>query len=224
MALLPILLMGCTCSVEPPLQLDHIVLATNNLDEGIKEFQNSTGLRPTYGGRHANSYTHSATVALKGNMYVEILAPKDNLDSIPAFFQKIHGLTPIGFAVSVNDVSRFKRRIETLGFQTNGINNWLRKKTEPEEFQCNFIMTNDPQLTMNPLFVNWSESAEPSSLESDGSSYLKSLELATPYKEEVEQLFVSNRTLFQQLKFSKRQQAKIRFALQTPKGLIKFGE
>lgn len=224
MSLLSILLIGCTCPVEPPLQLDHIVLATNNLEEGIKGFQTITGLRPTYGGRHANSYTHSATVALKGNMYIEILAPKDNLDSIPRFFQKIQGLTPIGFAVSVRDVPRFKRRIEVLGFQTNDINNWLREKTEPEEFQCNFIMTNDPQLNPNPLFVNWSESAEQSSLESDGTSYLKSLELATPYKEEVEQLFVSNRPLFEQLKFSKHQQAKIRFALQTPNGLIKFGE
>lgn len=219
-----ILVMGCITETEVPLQIDHIILATNNLDNGIREFQNITDLQPKYGGEHPNSDTHNATIALSERMYIEILAPKKDMDSIPEFFKEMDELTPIGFAISVNDIAVFYRRIEALGFQTNGIEEWSRKKPNGEELKWKLMMINEPQLVMNPFFIHWSEETKHSSMENDNQSYLKSLELATPYKEEIEQIFVSNHSPFGQLKLTNDNETKIKFTLQTPKGVVTFGK
>jgi hypothetical protein len=55
--------------------IDHIIWACANLDLGSRQFEQLTGVRPRFGGVHANGVTHNALVALGPLSYLEILAP-----------------------------------------------------------------------------------------------------------------------------------------------------
>lgn len=60
---------------QPPPQLDHILWACADLEEGVRRFETLTGVRARFGGVHASGVTHNALVALGPRCYLEILAP-----------------------------------------------------------------------------------------------------------------------------------------------------
>jgi Glyoxalase-like domain len=56
-------------------QLDHILWAVSDLEEGSARFAALSGVRPVYGGVHASGQTHNALVRLGERCYLEVLAP-----------------------------------------------------------------------------------------------------------------------------------------------------
>lgn len=56
-------------------RVDHLVWATPDLDEGIRELERCTGVRASPGGKHPSWATHNALLALGRGIYLEILAP-----------------------------------------------------------------------------------------------------------------------------------------------------
>lgn len=55
--------------------LDHVIYVCADLERGSQQFEALTGVRPSYGGVHANGTTQNAIVGLGGRCYLEILAP-----------------------------------------------------------------------------------------------------------------------------------------------------
>ena len=55
--------------------VDHLVWATPDLDEGIRELERLTGVRASPGGKHPSWGTHNALLSLGPGIYLEILAP-----------------------------------------------------------------------------------------------------------------------------------------------------
>jgi hypothetical protein len=56
-------------------EIDHIIWACADLEQGSRKFEKLTGVRPRFGGVHANGATQNALVALGPHCYFEILAP-----------------------------------------------------------------------------------------------------------------------------------------------------
>jgi hypothetical protein len=56
-------------------EIDHIIWACADLEQGSRQFEKLTGVRPKFGGMHANGATQNALVALGPQCYLEILAP-----------------------------------------------------------------------------------------------------------------------------------------------------
>jgi len=77
-------------SAEPSAQIDHIILGVADLDQGIETFEQLTGVRPVYGGRHPVG-THNALVSLGGRTYLEIIAVQPGA-SPPSHFTDLSGL------------------------------------------------------------------------------------------------------------------------------------
>ncbi len=56
-------------------EIDHIIWACADLEQGSRQFEKLSGVRPRFGGVHANGATQNALVALGPRCYLEILAP-----------------------------------------------------------------------------------------------------------------------------------------------------
>src|SRR6185369_4132173 len=96
--------LGACTSTKKEEHIDHIILAINNLDKGIAQFKERTGIEPVFGGVHPNSFTHNALVALDGETYIEIMAPRPDAQNVPEDFTRIETLTPIGWAVNTRNI------------------------------------------------------------------------------------------------------------------------
>ena len=89
------------------LQIDHLVIGVADLDAGIREFEELTGIRPAYGGEHPNLGTHNALISLGNRTYLELLAPRPGA-SVTASFEFLADLlvlTPVMWAVSTDDIT-----------------------------------------------------------------------------------------------------------------------
>jgi hypothetical protein len=56
-----------------PLQLDHVVIAVNSLEQAMDDYR-ALGFSVIYGGRHAGGATHNALICFQDGRYLELLA------------------------------------------------------------------------------------------------------------------------------------------------------
>jgi hypothetical protein len=105
-----------SAAAAPAAQVDHILLGIDDLDRGVQAFEESTGIKPVYGGKHPGG-THNALVSLGDGTYLEIIAVQKGV-APPADFagiEQLHTLTPIGWAVSSKDSAELRKRLDAAG-------------------------------------------------------------------------------------------------------------
>ena len=69
-------------------ELDHLVVATNTLDEGRAWARETLGVEAAPGGKHEGLATHNTLIKLDGKRYLEIIAidPDAGAPSFPRWF------------------------------------------------------------------------------------------------------------------------------------------
>jgi hypothetical protein len=69
-------------------ELDHIVIAVANLNQGEKYITTKLGVRPSRGGRHPKQGTHNSLLKLGKDKYLEIITvdPEGNEPGHPRWF------------------------------------------------------------------------------------------------------------------------------------------
>jgi hypothetical protein len=75
-------------------RVDHLVYACAELERGIKEIEQTLGVRAIPGGRHPMWSTHNALAGLGARSYLEIIAPDP--DSTPTSRPRPFGLDAAG--------------------------------------------------------------------------------------------------------------------------------
>ena len=113
-----LLMFGAGCSATTrTAHVDHIMLGIRNLDEGIAELQQRTGVTAVRGGSHPGRGTENALVSLGDTTYVEIIAPQHDApaDESLAQLRKLETLTPVGWAAGVNDAEAARAAIARAG-------------------------------------------------------------------------------------------------------------
>ncbi len=112
--------LGCGNQQNLSLEIDHIVIAINDLQKGMEQFEDLTGVKPVYGGTHPDGNTQNAIVSLENHIYIEILAPKDDLDSTPEFFRDFDDLTLTQTLTSIFGYRSVSIRQTLDGWQSRG--------------------------------------------------------------------------------------------------------
>ena len=208
------LLSGCA-PVKKNENVDHIILAINNLEKGMAQFKAATGIEPVFGGVHPDGFTHNALVALNGETYIEIMAPRPDAKDVPEDFAKLETLTPAGWAVR----TRTKEKLKTSGFAVT--ENHPGSRAKPDGSVLKWITFRVDGHVEFPFFIQWGDSTLHPSASSPGGCRLKSLAVTNPDTQSLSQL---NDLLNLGLEVAEGNGSSMVLTLNTPKGVVVFSE
>ena len=197
--------------------IDHIILGINDLDKGIAQFKELTGIEPVFGGVHPNSFTHNALVALDGKVYIEIMAPRPDAEEVPDYFRNLEKLTPIDWAVRTLNANKTKQKLKSAGFISSDSKDGSRAK--PDGTLLSWTTFGIVDHDEFPFFIEWGAStAHPSSTSPTGCTF-QSLNITTPDDEVINKL---NAELKLGLTVTQGIRQQLQLTIDAPKGKIIF--
>jgi hypothetical protein len=197
--------------------IDHIILGINNLDNGIAQFKELTGIEPVFGGIHPYSFTHNALVALDDETYIEIMAPRPDAENIPEHFLRLENLTPIDWAVRTRNTEQTKEKLKAAGFITSENKDGSRAKSDGTILSwTTFGIEKQKDF---PFFIEWGAGTVHPSASSPAGCSLKSFHIKTP---DVEAMSSLNSMLQLGATVSTGNKTQLQVTLETPKGTVTF--
>lgn len=206
-------------AAAPPAQIDHILLGIDDLDRGVKAFEEATGVKPVYGGKHPRG-THNALVSLGDGTYVEIIAVQKGAMPPEDFagLAQLHTLTPIGWAVSSQDSAQLRSRLEAAGMAVTDPAPGSRITPAGKTLSWQTFNLKD-NFEEAPFFIVWSAQTAHPSTTSPGGCKLQQWRIAGPHQKNLEQL---RRTLELRVDVAEGKSPAMRLALSCPKGAVAF--
>jgi hypothetical protein len=207
---------GCSSKHTQDEHVDHIILAISDLDKGVLQFKNATGIKPVFGGVHPNSFSQNALVALDHNMYIEIMAPKKEAKNIPKFFSSLDSLTIIGWAVRTFDIDATRERLKSIGLVTS--ENKEGSRAKPDGALLTWTTFSLEENGVLPFFIQWGNFSNHPSVSSPGGCRLKSFFITSENPEPLDQI---NNLLHLKIDVTKGKPG-LSLSIETPKGTVSF--
>jgi hypothetical protein len=144
-----------TSSQETPrADIDHVIIAINNLDQGIRDFAELTGVTPIKGGEHPGRSTQNALVSLGSGRYLEILAPASGVSN-PESVIPFPKLTVGGWALHGNLDAQLAS-LKAAGFATVGPTPGSRQKPDGTMLEWRTGGAQGAGLSLAPFLIEWS--------------------------------------------------------------------
>ena len=201
--------------------VDHVILGIGRLDAGTKEFEQRTGVRPVYGGKHPTG-TENALVSLGGGTYLEIVAPQPGVatetGSELAELLALESLTPLGWAVSSQNLTELRTKLTDAAFSVSVPNDGSRVTPSSGTLRWQTFGLAKP-LEGAPFFIVWSDgSAHPSSTSPAGCT-LARLAIAGPDGEPLQRL---GKSLDLTVEFGVAAKSGMSLSLNCPQGSVTF--
>lgn len=170
-------------------RLDHLVVGISDLEAGLQAFEALTGVKPTVGGEHPGAGTRNALASLGDGVYLEIIAPVAGAsgDSIFGNLGSLDTLTPLTWALSVDDAQATADRLKELGHEVYGPAAGSRVLPNGGilEWQIVALPAAPPQF---PFFIRWGDAtAHPSTTSASGCSLVR-LTVTTPERDSLREL------------------------------------
>jgi hypothetical protein len=159
----------------PP--IDHLVYATPDLDRGMREIEQLTGVTPTLGGQHPGRGTRNALIALGSDIYLEIVAPDP--DQPPPTTTRWLGADDITssrlttWAAKSHDLSALRTRATERGAAIGEVRSGERRRADG--LRLSWQLTSPDPLAADgliPFFIDWGESPHPSRSAAHGATLL----------------------------------------------------
>ena len=212
-----------------PAILDHILLGSRDLDEGIAFVEAQTGVRAQFGGVHPGRGTQNALLSLGDRRYLEIIAPdpkQKGTNVMPMFradlIAHLHSLPDprlIGWAAHPGDLNAFAAKLRAAGIAFQGPTPGSRKRPDGRLLQWQTLNLQNDDSGLLPFFIEWApDSPHPASDAPHGCS-VSSFEIADP---DVDKLKKSLALLTLDVAAKQNEKKQIRAVLASPKGEIQL--
>jgi hypothetical protein len=199
--------------------IDHVLLGIDDLQRGMASFEQLTGVRPVYGGKHPGG-THNALVSLGGGTYLEILAlqPQAKATGEYAGLRQLRELTPIGWAVSSADSAQLRDRLGAAGLSATEPVAGSRTTPTGETLSWQSFGLKD-SFAEAPFFIVWSAQTPHPSTTSPTGCTVQRWRIAGSQHKSLERLRTA---LDLQVEVAAATAASMRLSLRCPKGIVEF--
>ncbi|MGW4562978.1 VOC family protein [Streptomyces sp. NPDC004561] len=149
-----------------PAHLDHLVLATPDLDATVAEFARRTGVTPAPGGVHIGRGTRNHLVGLGGRSYLEIIGPdpEQSAPDGPRPFG-VDGLTApraLAWAISPPDLDAAITAARARGYDPGPVHPMSRRT--PDGTVLRWRLTDSDRAHPSglvPFLIDWGDSRHP---------------------------------------------------------------
>jgi hypothetical protein len=145
-------------AVEVPTVLDHILLGSSDLDEGIAFVKKHTGVTAAFGGVHPGRGSRNALLSLGEKHYLEIIAPDPAQPGSPDHYdlRKLTAPRLVGWAAHPGDLNLFAARLRNANLAFDGPTPGSRKRPDGLLLQWKTLNLHDDQAGLLPFFIEWS--------------------------------------------------------------------
>ena len=199
------LLSGCSpeappaSDAGPTIQIDHVIWAVPDLENGVEYFKQLSGIDPIVGGVHPGRGTRNSLVSAGDMMYLEIIAPDpaqmpfDPVETpVQAFATQISmmdGPEVDMFAFSSSDLEWVAARGRELGLEVVGPSPGQRMTPDGVLIRwshLDFIGHDFGQFM--PFALNWLDSPHPSTTSPEG-ALIEGITVQHPRADELRRIY-----------------------------------
>jgi hypothetical protein len=203
-------------------EIDHLILAIDDLQKGIETFARLTGVRPEFGGEHPGRGTANALVSLGKGRYLEILAPASaeaRVDPSWGPITKHKELTPVGWALHARDLTQTVASLRGAGFTVSDPEPGSRQRSDGSTLHWQTASLAGQQLDLEPFFIQWGEGTPHPSTTSPKGCNLVRVAIAAPKPESLRKLI---QTVGVEAQISEGKPGGMTFTLECARGEVTF--
>jgi hypothetical protein len=203
--------------------VDHLLLGTRDLDQGIAWLEARTGVKAQPGGSHPGVGTRNALVSLGGRQYLEIIAP-DPAQSAFNFDIDLRALAAprlVTWAISTPDVDAAAAAARRHGLEVFGPRDGSRTRPDGSVLQWRSagVRTSFAEADVDPVpfFIEWASSSHHPSSDAPPGCRLVDIGIAGPDPVKLKAALAS---LGVDATVAKAAHARLSATLDTPKGRV----
>lgn len=148
------------------MELDHLVIATHDLEKAKTRFSEATTIRPADGGSHPGLGAHNALISFGDRQYLEILAPDpaQTPSETTALSFPPEGQEQIfHWAIRNSDLPAVAARATAAGLKPTRIFSASRAQPGEGTLEWDLMGIGGHDLAgMAPFFIDWKDTPHPS--------------------------------------------------------------
>ena len=142
-------------------KLDHLMYAVPDLELGMQQIHELTGIKPIMGGSHPGVGTRNALLSFSADQYLEIIAP-DPEQNLAGTTGELLARNPNSglraWAVASDDLAAVQDAAATQNVAARDIINMARTTPDGVALAWQLLFLNEPHW---PFFIDWQNSPHP---------------------------------------------------------------
>ena len=204
-----------------PSMLDHILLGSSDLDQGVAFVESRTGVKAMFGGVHPGMGTRNALLSLGERRYLEIIAPDPKQENADA--RRVNELrkltTPklVGWAAHPGNLDVFVQKIKQQGIAIEGPAPGSRARPDGRVLKWKTAAVNDDKGGLVPFFIEWEEGSVHPSSDAPAGCRLEAFSVAGP---DPDALAAEFRRLNIEVAVKRSEKPELRARIAGPKGVM----